>query len=72
MEVKQGKVVYVVPEKGYGFIQCDDYQANLFFHARNLRNVRIEMLRKGDLVTFDGVVESERGLSCNNVKVIEE
>lgn len=49
-----------INEKGFGFIKVDGMEKDLFFHASDLVNVRIEDLNVGDTLEFD-VVDSEKG-----------
>lgn len=68
----KGRIVHVIPDKGFGFIQSDIHDVNLFFHAKDLRNTRIEMLSRGDEVTFDNdIKETDKGLSCKDVRIVE-
>lgn len=57
-----------ISDKGYGFIKSDSYENNLFFHAREVLGVRFEELTKGDKISFDDVIESERGLSAKVIR----
>lgn len=49
-----------INEKGFGFIKVDGMEKDLFFHASDLVNVRIEDLNIGDTLEFD-IVDSEKG-----------
>lgn len=64
-----GKIAHTVPDKGFGFIQCSDYENNLFFHVKDLKNARMEDLKKGDDVTFESVVEGPKGFSAREVQI---
>lgn len=47
-------------EKGFGFITADNFGANIFFHAKDMRRVRFEQLRVGDKVSVGSVFEKKR------------
>ena len=66
----KGKVVHLVNQKGFGFIQCDEFEDNLFFHAKDVKNVPFDTLLKDDEVTFENTKKSEKGLSAINVKKV--
>ncbi len=64
-----GTIAHLVPEKGFGFIQCSDYETNLFFHVKDLKNATMEDLKKGDSVTFESVKETEKGFSAKGIMI---
>ena len=41
-----------ISERGFGFIQPDTGQDDVFFHRTALVDMRIEELRQGDRVTY--------------------
>lgn len=47
-------------DRGYGFIKPDGGEKDLFFHAKDLQEVRYDDLREGDKVSFD-IAESQKG-----------
>ncbi|MDB5265646.1 MAG: hypothetical protein JWM39_359 [Parcubacteria group bacterium] len=49
-----------INDKGFGFIKVDGMEKDLFFHATDLVNVRIEDLNVGDTLEFE-VKDSEKG-----------
>ena len=53
-------------DKGFGFINVEGREKDLFFHANELVNVQYTELREGDKVSFE-VAESPKG--PNAVKV---
>ena len=59
-----GTVKWFNDQKGFGFIQQDDQEKDVFVHQNGLT----EEIREGDKVTFD-IEEGEKGLSAVNVKV---
>ena len=68
MEVKG--VIAHVSDKGFGFIQVEGYDKNIFFHAKDLKKVTFEELRKGDEVLIDEIKKTEKGFSCKGVSLI--
>lgn len=48
-----------INEKGFGFIKVDGMEGDLFFHASDLVNARIDELNTGDTLEFD-IVESDK------------
>lgn len=53
-------------DKGYGFIQVDGQEKDLFFHSKELQDVQFDDLKEGDEMEFE-VAEGPKGL--NAVKV---
>ncbi|PCI21331.1 cold-shock protein [Candidatus Wolfebacteria bacterium] len=54
-------------DKGFGFIEQEGNDKDLFFHASSLVDTEYNDLREGDAVTFD-TEETDRGLQAVNVK----
>lgn len=71
-EVKreQGIVVFLNDEKGYGFIEVVNYPKNIFFHAKDLRHITFEKIRKGDSVEVEGIKKTERGFNVSSVYLV--
>lgn len=59
-----------VNEKGFGFIKMEEYDQNVFFHAKDVRHIEFEKLRKGDTVSVDTVEKSEKGYVAKHVYLI--
>lgn len=59
-----------VNNKGFGFVKVEGYDANIFFHAKDVRHVKFEQLRKGDTVTLESVEKSEKGYVANRVFLV--
>ncbi len=64
--MQQGTIAGI-NEKGFGFIKVDGMASDLFFHATDLVNTRIEDLRVGDTLEFE-VVESDKTDKDGNPK----
>lgn len=55
--------------KGYGFIKLEDYEKKVFFHAKDLKGVSFNELRKGDAVIADGVEDGPKGQAAYGVSL---
>lgn len=62
-----GTVKWFNNQKGFGFIQQDNQEKDVFVHQNGLT----EDIREGDKVTFD-TEEGEKGLNAVNVKLASE
>ncbi len=65
---KNGKVKWFSPEKGFGFIICDD-GSEFFVHHRDIVADGFKTLLKGQEVEFD-IFSGERGEQATNIKLI--
>lgn len=65
--VRTGTVIFFNESKGYGFINDQSIQENVFVPARAL----LEPIHDGDKVTFE-VEKTPRGLSALEVKLLKE
>jgi len=61
MSIK-GKVKWFNPTKGYGFIEREDKEKDVFVHSSSARDANLE-LREGDELTFE-VENGEKGPSA--------
>lgn len=61
----QGKIK-TKTDRGFGFIEIEGQEKDLFFHSNDLQGVTFEDLQVGDAVTFE-VVEGPKGKSAKNV-----
>ena len=69
MSSKTGKVKWFNPKKGYGFIDQDDVEKDMFLHITALQKANISVLNEGDKISYD--VEDENGRqSAVNIKQI--
>ncbi|WP_332898979.1 MULTISPECIES: cold-shock protein [unclassified Haladaptatus] len=59
-----GKVTFFHDRKGYGFIETDDYDDDVFFHMEDIGGPDLE---EGQELEFD-VVETDNGPRAQNVK----
>ena len=69
MSSKTGKIKWFNPKKGYGFIDQDDDDKDMFIHITALQKANISGLNEGDKISF--YVEDENGkASAVNIKQI--
>jgi CspA family cold shock protein len=61
-----GKVKWFNSTKGFGFIERDDQEKDVFVHSSVVREANME-LNEGDELIFD-VTEGEKGLSAINLQ----
>ena len=62
MSIK-GKVKWFNPTKGYGFIEREDKEKDVFVHASAVREAGLKFLNEGDELTFE-VENGEKGPSA--------
>ncbi len=63
----QGKVKWFNPTKGYGFIEREDKEKDVFVHASAVRDAGMNGLDEGQSLTFD-VEDGPKGPSAVNLK----
>ena len=56
----QGKVKWFNPTKGFGFIEREDKEKDVFMHASAVRDAGLRYLNEGDEITFE-VEDGEKG-----------
>jgi len=72
MKRSKGKVVWFSPEKGFGFIVCNNTslgEAEIFVNYSSIQSEGFKTLLKGQAVEFD-LDTDERGYFAKNVKVL--
>ena len=65
MSIK-GKVKWFNPMKGYGFIEREDKEKDVFVHSSSAQAANLE-LNEGDALTFE-VESGEKGPSAINLQ----
>lgn len=66
--MQKGKVVRIM-DKGYGFIQSEASEKDLFFHANELQNASFDELKEEDEVEFE-ISEGQKGPQATNVSKV--
>ena len=66
MSIK-GKVKWFNGSKGYGFIERDDKEKDVFVHSSTVRSSGMDGLNEGDALSFE-VEEGQRGSSAVNLQ----
>lgn len=65
-----GKVKWFNDAKGFGFIEQDNGEADVFVHFSAIKSDGFKTLREGQAVTYD-VEKDAKGLRAQNVKPTE-
>ena len=63
----QGKVKWFNPTKGFGFIERDDKEKDVFVHVSAVRDAGMNGLDEGQALAFD-VEDGPKGPSAVNLK----
>ena len=63
----KGKVKWFNGKKGYGFIEREDKEKDVFVHHTAVREAGLKYLNEGDELTFE-VENGEKGPSAVNCK----
>ena len=63
----KGKVKWFNGKKGYGFIEREDKEKDVFVHSSAVRNSGMNGLNEGDTLSFE-VEEGQRGSSAVNLQ----
>ena len=62
----QGKIKKIIRMRGFGFIEADDYEGDIFFHRSQLQGIFFEDLREGLPVEFE-LEETPKGTQAVNI-----
>ena len=63
----KGKVKWFNGTKGYGFIEREDKEKDVFVHSSAVQNSGLKYLKKGEQLTFE-VEYSDKGPSAVNLQ----
>ena len=63
----KGKVKWFSGAKGYGFIEREDEEEDIFVHFSAVRNAGLKYLREGEQLTFE-VENTDKGPSATNLQ----
>ncbi len=66
MSIK-GKVKWFNGSKGYGFIERDDKEKDVFVHMSAVKDCGVGYLDEGDVLSFD-IEDGQKGPSAVNLK----
>ena len=70
MSTLKGKVKWFNGKKGYGFIEREDKEKDVFVHASAVRDAGLRFLNEGDSLEFS-VEQGDKGPSAVNLKKID-
>ena len=62
-----GKVKWFNGDKGYGFIEREDGEKDIFVHFSAVKDAGLKHLRTGEELTFE-IENTDRGLSATNLQ----
>lgn len=62
-------IIQSLNDKGFGFIKVEGRRSNVFFHAKDLVNVRFDELRDGDVLSFESIDKTEKGEAAREVSL---
>lgn len=64
----QGKVKWFSDKRGYGFIECESIEKDIFFHFTEIQKPGYKILYDGDIVEFDYIEERNK---ADNIRLIK-
>ena len=70
MSTLKGKVKWFNGKKGYGFIEREDKEKDVFVHASAVRDAGLRFLNEGDSLEFS-VEDGDKGPSAVNLKKVD-
>ena len=69
MATIKGKVKWFNPTKGFGFIEREDGEKDVFLHSSAVRQAGLDTVNEGDSVEFI-VEEAEKGPLATNLQKV--
>ena len=70
MTILRGTVKWFNSKKGFGFIEREDKEKDVFVHASAVREAGLRFLNEGDSLEFS-VEDGDKGPSAVNLKKID-
>lgn len=65
-------VISAVMEKGFGFIEVEGYEENVFFHASDCADVTFDELKVGSRVSMDKIEKNSKGHCASAVSLVAD
>ena len=59
-------IIKRIMDRGFGFIESDELDKEVFFHSTEVQGCAFEDLKEGDKVTFEAK-EGDKGMNAVNV-----
>ena len=69
MSTIKGKVKWFNPTKGFGFIEREDKDKDVFVHVSAVRDAGLDYLNEGEAISFD-VEDGPKGPNATNLQKI--
>jgi len=69
MDENKGEVVGLNEGRGFGFLKVEGRRKDLFFHAQQLIDADFKSLKKGDILTFEGIEPTHKGDQAFGLRV---
>ena len=66
-----GKIKWFNPKKGYGFIEPDDGDKDVFIHISALEKAGIKFLNENQKISYE-VNQTKGKLSAGNIKLLDQ
>ena len=65
----EGKVIKLVRHRGFGFINAEDFDEDIFFHHSGLENTYFEDLSVGDVLKFE-LNQTDKGPEATGIQKV--
>ena len=69
MSTIKGRVKWFNPTKGFGFIEREDKEKDVFVHVSAVRDAQLDHLNEGESISFD-VEDGPKGPNATNLQKI--